>query len=215
MSHSPLPYGWKETGPTCAHSYLLSSVLRALPPPPSTILDVGCGNGFLAGQLARRGYRLTGVDWSPDGIALANKTHPNARFLVASAYDDLHAVTGETFDVVLSTEVIEHLYEPRRLLTNARSAVRPGGLVILTTPYHGYLKNVAMALTGRLDAHFTVEWDGGHIKFFSVRTLSSMARSAGLELVRFLYAGRIPWLWKSMILVARRPEAPAPGVDGG
>ncbi len=73
----------------------------------------------------------------------------------------------------------------------------------MSTPYHGYLKNLALAATGKLDAHFTVLRDGGHIKFFSRRTLEQMLREQGFEVAGFAGAGRWPWLWKSMLVKAR------------
>ena len=79
-----------------------------------------------------------------------------------------------------------------------------GGGVIVSTPYHGYLKNLAMAVTGKMDAHFTALWDHGHIKFWSVRTLTILLEEAGFRDLRFLRVGRIPPLAKSMIAIARR-----------
>jgi 2-polyprenyl-6-hydroxyphenyl methylase/3-demethylubiquinone-9 3-methyltransferase len=123
----------------------------------------------------------------------------------------LDAIPGfGSFDVVTSAEVVEHLYLPRHLARNSYQALRPGGVAIFTTPYHGYWKNVVMALTGKLDAHFTVLWDGGHIKFWSRRTLTRLLEEAGFRVERFVGVGRVPLLWKSMILVARKP-APRPG----
>ena len=71
-------------------------------------------------------------------------------------------------------------------------------------PYHGYWKNLALALTGRMDAHFTAMWDHGHIKFWSIATLGELLREAGFADLRFERVGRIPALAKSMIAVARR-----------
>jgi len=62
---------------------------------------------------------------------------------------------------------------------------------------------LALALSGRLDAHFTVLWDGGHIKFFSRRTLEQMLREQGFVATDFAGAGRWPYLWKSMLVKAR------------
>jgi 2-polyprenyl-6-hydroxyphenyl methylase/3-demethylubiquinone-9 3-methyltransferase len=80
-----------------------------------------------------------------------------------------------------------------------------GGTAILSTPYHGYWKNLAMALTGKMDAHFTALWDHGHIKFWSVRTLTLLLEEAGFRDIHFERVGRIPPLAKAMIAVARRP----------
>jgi len=58
-----------------------------------------------------------------------------------------------------------------------------------------------------MDAHFTVLWDYGHIKFWSMKTLRLLLLEAGFEDVRFLRVGRVPVLAKSMIAVAMRPPS--------
>ena len=107
-------------------------------------------------------------------------------------------------DVVVSSEVIEHLYSPQRFLVNVGLTLRSGGSIVLTTPYHGYLKNLALSLANAWDKHHTVAWEGGHIKFFSEKTLTAMLREAGYEQVVFSNAGRMLWLWKSMVCRAVR-----------
>ena len=62
-----------------------------------------------------------------------------------------------------------------------------------------------MALSGKMDAHFTALWDHGHIKFWSIKTLSALLREAGFVDIRFERVGRMPALAKSMIAVARKP----------
>jgi len=59
-----------------------------------------------------------------------------------------------------------------------------------------------MAVTGKLENHFTIGWDCGHIKFFSVKTLTMMVEEQGFHNIRFKFAGRVPYLWKSMVLCA-------------
>ena len=75
----------------------------------------------------------------------------------------------------------------------------------LSTPYHGYLKNLALAVSGKMDSHFTALWDGGHIKFWSMATLATLLRETGFVDLEFRRVGRIPWLAKSMTVTARRP----------
>lgn len=106
---------------------------------------------------------------------------------------------------VISLEVVEHIFLPRNFARNCYGFLKPGGRLILSTPYHGYLKNLALALTGALDKHFTALWDFGHIKFWSRRTLTALLTEQGFEDIRFQGAGRVPWLWKSMVLCARKP----------
>ena len=75
----------------------------------------------------------------------------------------------------------------------------------MSTPYHGYWKNLALALTGKMDSHFTALWDHGHVKFWSIRTLGELLAEAGFVNVRFERIGRVPALAKSMIAIAQKP----------
>jgi 2-polyprenyl-6-hydroxyphenyl methylase/3-demethylubiquinone-9 3-methyltransferase len=176
---------------------------------PRRILDVGCGNGAVAAQLADRGWDVIGVDPSDSAVRTARAAHPAIVFHQASAYDDLADRLGR-FRAVLSLEVVEHVYFPRAFASTLFKCLEPGGIAIVSTPYHGYLKNVALALTGRMDRHFTALWDHGHIKFWSIRSLRALLLGAGFSSIEFLRVGRIPCLAKSMIAIAHRDT---PGHD--
>lgn len=195
----------------CSHGYVFPEVLRildglALPPGRRRVFDLGCGNGAAAAALHERGYEVAGVDPSPSGIEAARATHPGLRLAVGSSADDLARAYGR-FPVVVSLEVIEHVYAPRELARCVLGLLEDGGTAIFSTPYHGYWKNLALALTGRLDRHFTALWDGGHIKFWSRATLTELLRETGFEEVRIVRVGRIPPLARSMVAIARRPGA--------
>jgi hypothetical protein len=81
--------------------------------------------------------------------------------------------------------VIEHLFLPRRLPVFARAVLKPGGELVVTTPYHGYTKNLVISLLNRWGAHHDVSWDCGHIKFFSRKTLARLLGEEGFEPVAF------------------------------
>lgn len=147
---------------------------------------------------------VTGIDISGSGIQIAKKHFQHLNIHVGSVYDDLAGQYG-TFPVVVSLEVIEHLYDPRTYAKRLFELVAPAGVAIVSTPYHGYWKNLALSLTGRLDDHFTALWDGGHIKFWSVRTLRVLLKESGFSQIDFLRVGRIPPLAKSMIALAHKP----------
>ena len=212
MTDTPLAisgYHYDHAGLNCSHGYLLPTVLRLLdglnlPAGQRRLFEVGCGNGSVAHELARRGWDVTGVDPSAEGIAQANQNHPDLKLYSGSAYDDLAAQYGQ-FPVVLSLEVVEHVYFPRQYAATVFSLLQVGGTAILSTPYHGYWKNLALALSGKLDRHFTALWDHGHIKFWSMETLALLLEEAGFRDIRFARVGRIPALAKAMIAVARRP----------
>lgn len=169
------------------------------------MLDVGCGNGALVGRLISAGFTVVGIDMSREGIQIAREAHPEGRFEVMPADSRVLERLGEApLDAVVSTEVIEHLYDPPAFLIGCREALRPGGRLVISTPYHGYLKNLALALTGRWDSHLHPGRVGGHIKFWSRRTLTAVLEEAGLTPIGFRGAGRMPFVWKSMVLTATR-----------
>jgi 2-polyprenyl-3-methyl-5-hydroxy-6-metoxy-1,4-benzoquinol methylase len=170
-----------------------------------SICDLGCGNGHISGRLAALGYNVTGVDASESGIKIARRSYPKAEFIEALIDRNLgDKISAGNFDLVISSDVIEHLYRPSDLLESAVSLLKPRGQVLMGTPYHGYFKNLVLAATGKMDAHFSALHDGGHIKFFSVKTLSTLMSGHGFEDLSFTYYGRAPLLWKNMICHARK-----------
>ena len=202
-------FGWTSADPANGESGRgLAEVFVQLVtnlPQVKTICDLGCGNGYIASRLAELGYDVTGVDASKTGLAIARKISPNAQFVEALIDAKLGASAGlKNFDLVISSDVIEHLYRPADLVEASISILKPTGQLLIGTPYHGYLKNLALSVAGRMDSHFCVLDDGGHIKFFSVKTLSLLFRKYGFENLRFSYYGRGPWLWKNMICCAQR-----------
>ncbi len=191
---------WTAAAPP-SHACLVPALLELLPPGRLSILDLGCGNGAITNLLAEKGHTVTGVDASESGIEIA-RTSGKAKFVVGSVYDPMDL--GQV-DCVVSLEVLEHLYRPLALFEKAYASLRPGGMFILSTPYHGYFKNLALSLWGAWDRHHDVASDGGHIKFFSRVTLETMARAAGFQVVEFRGAGRLPYIWKSMVVSLRKP----------
>ena len=215
MKSQPAISGYRHTssGQSHAHAYLLPTLKaelslkkKALGKQPARLLDLGCGNGSVAAQIAGGEWSVTGVDPSSEGIAQARQAFPELRLEQGSAYDDLAAKYGR-FPVVVSLEVVEHVYAPRDYAATLFDLLEPGGTAIVSTPYHGYWKNLALAITGKLDAHFTALWDHGHIKFWSIPSLTTLLSEAGFQNIRFHRVGRIPALAKSMIAVAERPAA--------
>ncbi|MEI2582835.1 class I SAM-dependent methyltransferase [Scytonema sp. PRP1] len=146
------------------------------------------------------------MEESASGIAIASQNFPDCHFIQASIYDSPKAELLNAFDIVISVEVIKHLFYPRELVRLARKCLKPGGHLIMTTPYHGYLKNLILALSGKMDNHFSVLWDGGHIKFFSVKSLSELLETEGYTNIQFKFAGRLPYLWKSTLCCASIAE---------
>ena len=116
------------------------------------IVDLGCGDGVLTYELSRRGAESYGIDLSDEAIAYAKQKHSSlasdAQFSVESC-TDTHFEDG-FFDAVVSSDVIEHLSNPRELLVEIHRVLKPDGIAVVSTP---------IKITEHpLDKMHTIEW---------------------------------------------------------
>src|SRR5207245_1036678 len=115
-----------------SHDYLLPEVKAILannPTPCQRIFELGCGNGSVANALSNLGFEVTGVDASEEGISQAHQSYPDLNLHLGSAYDDLRNQYGQ-FPVVISLEVVEHLYFPRKFAKTLYNLLEVGGTAI-------------------------------------------------------------------------------------
>jgi len=211
MDEISTDYGWSKEYNN-SPDYLISSLNDILPAYLNNndlILDAGCGGGQLLNILYEKEYsNLRGFDVSLSGISVVKEMYSHLENLVA-VHDGYNKILPKEFqqndyDLVLSVEVIEHLYNPGVYLDNIYYWLKQGGYLIISTPYHGYLKNLSISLMNKHDLHYDPLWNGGHVKFFSKNTLTRILKSSGFEIVDFIGSGRIPFLWKSMIIIAKK-----------
>src|SRR2546427_10840956 len=109
----------------------LLALLRSLNLSVPTILDLGCGTGWFTEKLAHFGA-ATGIDLSAKAIGLAKRRFPDTSFIAGNIFET--ALPLESFDVVVSQQVIAHVVDQTRYLDLAASALKPGGHLIVTTP---------------------------------------------------------------------------------
>jgi 2-polyprenyl-3-methyl-5-hydroxy-6-metoxy-1,4-benzoquinol methylase len=200
-------YGWGSSEGPQSCGYITPSIIRLLRGlSVKRVLDIGSGNGILCSIISSKGYDVVGVEYDKNGVDIASKMHPQLTFLNYGVQDDPDLLIQKvgTFDVVVSTEVIEHLFSPHLLPSYAYKTLNSGGYIILTTPYHGYLKNLLLSLFDKWDKHHTPLWHGGHIKFWSRATLTQLLSENGFKVTGFSGVGRVPYLWKSMVIVAQK-----------
>jgi 2-polyprenyl-6-hydroxyphenyl methylase / 3-demethylubiquinone-9 3-methyltransferase len=147
------------------------------------MLDIGCGGGILSEPLARLGAQMVGADPAEENIAAA-RSHAEGEGLAidyrASTAETL-AEAGESFDVVLAMEVVEHVTDVPAFVTTCASMVKPGGLFVAAT-LNRTLKSFALAIVG---AEYILRWlpRGTHRwdKFVTPHELETAVENAGLR----------------------------------
>lgn len=165
----------------CVHFRLSETSLR--PFEGLRILDVGCGGGILCEPLARLGAEVTGIDPVEENILIA-KNHAEAMGLpityLSCALEDLPSDLPP-FDVVVASEIIEHVADPDsflKLCVNHLSSM--GGMVVTT-----FNKTLKSYLLGIIAAEYVLRWapQGTHSwdKFITPQDLSQKLKSLGLE----------------------------------
>jgi len=123
-------------------SYLMrvGALMNLLPPPPARILECGCGTGWLAHFLARRGYSVLAIDVASNAIDLARRNPvfrhgATPEFMLA---DSENLEFESTFDAVLFFDSLHHAVDEAAALRSAFRALKPGGICVALEPGRGH-----------------------------------------------------------------------------
>jgi len=96
----------------------------------TTVLDIGCSTGILADILNRSGYLVDGIDTSLEAIEFA-KSHRKGNFHLSSIE---YFGKGYKYDLIIATQLLEHLSNPESFLMNVKRFLKPGGYIYIETP---------------------------------------------------------------------------------
>lgn len=170
-------------------------------------VDIGGGTGEFADWINKSFQaEVVVLEPSDDGVEIARNRYPSIhveQIVPYSIWEDQNATDKER--IFVSLEVIEHCFSPQEFLTTIFKSMSSGEILILSTPYHGYFKNLIISIFNLWDRHFTVWWENGHIKFFSIKSLSQMLKKTNFEIEEISLYGRFRPLSRGMIFVCRKP----------
>lgn len=144
--------------------------------------DVGCGAGLLAEPLARMGAVVTGIDAAPENVAVAKLHAEKQGLAIDYRAGGVEALAGETFDLVTSMEVIEHVADPSAFVAALADLLAPGGIMILSTPNRTPLSKLALITVGEglgMVPKGTHDWQ----KFLNPDELAALVEAAGLRVI--------------------------------
>lgn len=172
---------------------------RIIPHQAKTVLDFGCGSGDLARILKAEGRIVSGADISADALRSAEPylDHSYCFDIQQSWPPDL---LSRRFDVVVASEVIEHLFMPVEFLQRVKPLLDPAGSLVITTPNILFWKNRLRILLGSFEYRESGLMDFGHIRFFTLKTARKLFQESGFQIVKEehfypnLYHRGLSWL---------------------
>lgn len=168
-----------------------------------TILDFGCGAGQILKEIKKvnPGAKLIGLDISEKALNEAKKELPYAEFYKINDGEKV-PIQDNSVDLIFSSEVIEHAYDTENAVSEISRILKSGGKLLLTTPYHGFIKNLTILLSGKFDSHF--DPIGPHVRFFSKKTLLNLLEKYNLKIEKIGYYGRFYPLSHSIFVLASK-----------
>lgn len=177
-----------------------------------SILELGAGSPMLALLLAEDGYAVTASDIEP--AVLESLRCAQLAAVAIDASSSFGASVGK-FDCVIAGEVIEHLYDPVFFLKQCRDALRPGGIVVLSTPNLATLQDRWRFMFGRaprqVDPLHPYLWL--HIRPFTVSLLKALGEHTGLSVVR-VRSNLVVWRFRKRRASSRALARLAPSLGG-
>jgi 2-polyprenyl-3-methyl-5-hydroxy-6-metoxy-1,4-benzoquinol methylase len=183
------------------HEHVAAIVKSALPQGAS-VLDLASGSGAMCLRLKDIGMRPSGTDLVPENFRL----HGEVDFITCNLNDELPAALRQGFDCVIATELIEHLENPRHLIRQCHGLLKPGGLLIVSTPNTASSISLAQFVRTGEFRWFTPQQysHDGHIMPILMPVLRQALEESGFDGIRIdstapLKFGGLGW-WKMRLL---------------
>jgi ubiquinone/menaquinone biosynthesis C-methylase UbiE len=172
--------------------------LRAGARPGDRALDLGCGEGSFTGELVAAGAAsVVGVDVAEAALVRARKRHPGLDFKRVP-FDGPLPFADSSFDLVWATEVIEHVADTARFLSDIRRVLSPSGRLLLTTPNHSRLRLLVDGIERSSPPL------GDHLHLYSGRSLRAVLDDLGFAGIELRAAGGQPGLRRLLLARAVR-----------
>jgi 2-polyprenyl-3-methyl-5-hydroxy-6-metoxy-1,4-benzoquinol methylase len=166
------------------------------------VLDVGCGEGRFAAALAGTGAQVVGIDVAEEPLRRARAQHPDLDVRLV-ALEGPWPLQDASFDVVWAGETIEHVQDTAAWLSEVRRVLRSGGELLLSTPAHGPLTMLGLALSRRaFAAHFDPRSE--HLRFYSRATLTELLEDFGFQEIELQGLGGVSGARRTLLATARR-----------
>jgi len=150
--------------------------------PARTILEIGCGDGATAAyaKRAEKSGHYVGVELS---AAAAERASAVDQMIVANIEETKLDFPPQTFDVLIASEVLEHLVDPWAVLRTIHPLMKTGGRVFASSPNIAHKSTLSMLLAGRWDLDDSGRMDRTHLRWFTPSTYAAMFDSCGYQVI--------------------------------
>lgn len=193
---------WKNQEVLSDFSYKWPKVKKLIPKGHVKLLDFGCGKGTILGEMLKVNPKLdmVGADVSEEALNFAKKKYPKQTFVKITEGQKL-PFKSNTFDFITALDVLEHIYDTDRAFEELARVLKPNGKILISVPYNGLLKNLAISLF-----FFDYIFDPAtpHIRFYTKNTMTKYLTKYGLTPTYWNYHGKFYPFASGMHTVAQK-----------
>jgi SAM-dependent methyltransferase len=187
-----------------------------------TVIDIGCGNGYLLFQLKNKFDRLVGLEYSSHRLEQAKLNLAELSFQpILGSAEEMNTIESSSIDCIVSADTIEHIPDIYSAVNEMYRVLKPSGLLVINTPNIAFIKKRILLMFGRFPSTSQpneglgsdILFDGGHLHYFTFRSLTLLLEKAGFVIeARLGYGkfGRVHDFYPSLLsggvqLVGRKP----------
>jgi 2-polyprenyl-3-methyl-5-hydroxy-6-metoxy-1,4-benzoquinol methylase len=173
-------------------------LLNLLPKNISTVIDIGCGTGYMASLMANRKLKITAVDISENSLACFSGITQNLN--IKQIHQDFYKLNLNNFDLLLSQEVLEHIEDYEKALKKMASFIKLNGYGIFCVPFEENLE----AKTKRCISCGHLYHTSGHLHSFTKDKLANALSNTGFTMLKLdiiVNKRTFKWLAKTKISV--------------
>lgn len=168
------------------HQKKLSEVLKFVPNKPIKVLDVGCSSGIVTAQIEKtlpKKSKVHGIDSYKAAIDFAKTKYPNISFAVADAHK--LPFKNKSFDLVICTETLEHVTDPKLALEEIKRVLKKDGSAIISMDTGNLLFRTIWYLWTKSKGRV---WENAHLHEFNAKILEDLIKKSGFRIKKKKYS---------------------------
>jgi len=170
-------YAYKSVDPHSSHALICDWISKER---PRRVLEVGTATGYLSQEMSGLGCDITGIEQDPEMAAIATQYCSR---MITGDVEEVDVTTLGTYDAIIFGDVLEHLKDPRAVLTRFARLLAPGGKILISLPNVANLWVRLNLLFGRFEYSRVGILDHTHLRFFTLKTAKELVGSCGLDVI--------------------------------